>query len=108
MLGRWTVERTLPPMPSADGWLILVTVGRDRIDAVSQCVAFHWLYGEVDGRLTLAPQSHGAPMCLRPLTFSEQAFQALMQSATAISLVGDRLIVSGPRGRVVLRRYEAP
>lgn len=105
--GVWVVERTEPPMPSEDGWPIVVTVGPDRIDAISQCMPFHWLYGVVDGRLVLAPQPHGSPVCLRPFTFSEQAFQALMQSATAMTLAGDRLYVSGPHGRVVLRRYEA-
>ncbi len=108
MTGRWVLDGAEPPLPLGDGWSILVTIGPERIDARSQCLPFHWLYGEVGGRLVLAPQQHDGPVCLRPLTFSEQAFAVLMQTATRIDARADRLVVSGPRGRLLLRRYEEP
>lgn len=108
LIGRWRVERTEPALPPGDGWSIVVTIGAERIDARSQCLPFHWQYGEVAGRLVVAPRPHDGPVCLRPLTFSESAFAALMQAATRIERRDDRLVVSGPRGRVILRPQEAP
>ena len=101
--GEWLVA-AIDGQPPSQGWAIGLSVGPDRIDAASTCVAWGWHY-RLDGTAFAAEPVVGEPVCSRALTRDERAFQTLVGSASTVRLAEDgRATLRGADGTLKLAR----
>ena len=104
LLGNWILESidgSAPP-PGAPPIEIVFTDGE--VGARSQCVSFAWLYALEEGRLRLKVPNRLVAMCARGLSDWEKRFEAAMPAAAYIESDGARIIVTGPKGKLILKR----
>jgi heat shock protein HslJ len=104
LVGNWILASIdgSPPPPRA--YPIEIVFKEGEVGARSQCVSFAWLTGVEEGRLKLSVPNRPVAMCARGLSDWERRFQAAMASAGYIESAGDELIVTGPKGKLRLKR----
>ena len=104
LLGPWvlvSIDGSAPP-PQAPPIEIIFTDGE--VGARSQCVSFAWFYGVENGRLRMRVPNRLVAMCARGLSPWEKKFEAAMPAASYIESHGEQLIVTGPKGKLILKR----
>ena len=104
LLGKWilvSIDDAAPP-PHAPPIELTFTDGA--VSARSQCVTYDWLIGEKDGRLNLHTPPGPVDTCFRMTSEWEDRFAAGMSAASTIESAGEGLIVTGPKGKLKLKR----
>ena len=104
LLGNWvlmSIDGAAPP-PGAPPIEVIFTDGE--VGARSQCISFAWFYGLEEGRLRMRVPNRPVAMCARGLSNWEKAFQAAMPAAARIESDGSEMIVTGPKGKLKLKR----
>ena len=104
LLGKWilvSIDDAVPP-PQAPPIEVSFTDGA--VSARSQCVTYDWLIGEEEGRLRLKTPPKSVAMCDRATSPWEDRFGAALAAAGTIESAGEGLIVTGPKGKLKLKR----
>jgi hypothetical protein len=104
LLGDWILVSIDDAAPPPHAPPIEVTFTDGAVSAQSQCVTYRWLIGEEDGRLRLKTPPGPVAMCARATSPWEDRFGAAMAAASYVESSSEGLIVTGPKGRLKLKR----
>ena len=104
LLGNWLLESIdgASPPPRAHPVEVIFTDGA--VGARSQCVTYNWLIGVEAERLRLRTPPGPVGMCARATSPWEDRFGTAMAAAERIDSDGREMTVTGPRGRLKLKR----